>query len=128
MQHLRDVVDARRVDRSHHGGFVDIAHQEILRFTTPECHDRATHHGVGLDADLPQGGNRVLCWLRLQFTAGTDVGHQGDVQKEDVLPADIVAHLSAASRNGKDSMSPTVPPISWMTTSMSGHPWPSSIL
>ena len=28
----------------------------------------------------------------------------------------------AASRNGSDSMSPTVPPISVMTTSMSGPP------
>ena len=30
----------------------------------------------------------------------------------------------AASRNGSDSMSPTVPPISWITTSTSGPPRP----
>ena len=54
----------------------------------------AQHERVGLDADLAQRGDRVLGRLGLQLTAGREVGHQRDVQEEDVVAADVVAHLA----------------------------------
>ena len=51
-------------------------------------------HGVGLDADLAQRGDRVLRGLGLQLAGRADEGHQGDVQEEAVVAADVVAGLA----------------------------------
>ena len=54
----------------------------------------AADDGVGLDADLAQRGDRVLGGLGLQLAGRSDVGHQRDVQEEDVAAADVVTHLA----------------------------------
>ena len=95
VQHLRDVVDARRVDAGDDGLLVDVAHQRDLALDRlGDLAVGAADDGVGLDADLAQRGDRVLGGLGLELTAGADVGHQRDVQEEDVLPADVVADLA----------------------------------
>lgn len=45
------------------------------------------------------------------------------MQEEDVVAAELVPDLAAASRKGWDSMSPTVPPISVMITSTPSPAW-----
>lgn len=47
-----------------------------------------------MNADGAQRSNRVLGWLGLQFLAGADVGHQRDVNEEDVAAADVLADLA----------------------------------
>ena len=61
------------------------------------------------------------CWVGLVFSSpdGADVGQQRDVQKKHVSRPISWRIWRIASRNGWDSMSPTVPPTSVMTTSTS---------
>ena len=95
VQHLGDVVDRRRVRGGDHGLLVDVAHQRDLPLDrVRQLAVGAADHGVGLDADLAQRGDRVLGRLGLQLAGRADVGHQGDVQEEAVVPADVVAHLT----------------------------------
>ena len=95
MQHLGDVVDARRVlggdDRLH----VDVAHERDLGLhRLRDVAVGAAHDRVGLDADGPQRGNGVLRRLGLEFAGRADVRHQRDVEEEHVVAADVVAHLA----------------------------------
>jgi hypothetical protein len=71
---------------------------------------------VGLDTDAAQGADRVLGRLRLQLAGGADGRQPGDVDVEDIAAADVLAHLADRLENGRDSMSPTVPPTSTITT------------
>ena len=95
MQHLRDVVDRRGVAGVDHGLAVDVAHQRDLALHG--VRDRpvgAADDRVGLHADRAQRGDRVLGRLGLQLARRADVGHQRDVQEEDVVAADVVADLA----------------------------------
>ena len=95
VQHLGDVVDRRRVRGGDHGLLVDVAHQRDLALDgVGQLAVGAADDGVRLDADLAQRGDRVLGGLGLQLTGRADVGHQRDVQEEDVAAADVVAHLA----------------------------------
>ena len=95
VQDLGDVVDARGVDAAGDRLGVDVAHQRDLALDAlGDLAVGAQHDGVGLDADLAQRGHRVLGRLGLQLTAGREVGHQRDVQEEDVVAAHVVAHLA----------------------------------
>ncbi len=91
---------------------------EILRLTpSGQLAVAAAHQRVRGDADAAQRGDRVLGRLGLQLAG----------RREVRAPARRAGRSScrgptswrtwrAASRNGSDSMSPTVPPISVMTT------------
>ena len=95
VQHLRDVVDRRRVRRRDDGLLVDVAHQRDLALDrVRQLAVGAADHRVGLDADLAQRGHGVLGGLGLQLAGRADVGHQRDVQEEAVVAADVVAHLA----------------------------------
>ena len=96
VQHLRDVVDRRRVGGGDHGLVVDVAHQRDLALDARPGSRRSErqHDRVGLDADAAQRGDRVLGRLGLQLAGRADVGHQRDVQEEAVVPADVVADLA----------------------------------
>lgn len=95
VQHLGDVVDRPGVRAGHHGGLVDVAHQRDLALDGGgDLAVGAQHDGVRLDADVAQGGHRVLGGLGLQLAGGADVGQQRDVDDEDVVPADLVADLA----------------------------------
>ena len=95
MQHLRDVVDRRRVGSRHHGLLVDVAHQrDLLLHRGRDLAVGAADDRVGLDADGAQRGHRVLGRLGLELARRPDPGHQGDVQEEDVVATDVVAHLA----------------------------------
>ncbi len=102
VQHLGDVVDRRRVGGGDHGLVVDVAHQRDLALdAVRELPVRAADDGVGLDADGAQRGDRVLGRLGLQLARRADVGHQGDVDEEAVLPADLVAGLAGGLEEGQ---------------------------
>ena len=95
VQHLRDVVDRRGVDRGDDGLLVDVAHQRDLALDV--VRDRpvgAADDRVGLDADRAQRGDRVLGGLGLQLAGRADPRHQRDVQEEAVVAADVVADLA----------------------------------
>jgi hypothetical protein len=95
VQHLGDVVDRRRVGSGDDGLAVDVAHVGDLALDAlGQLAVRAAHDGVGLDADLAQGCDRVLGRLGLQLLGGADVGHQGDVDEEDVVAADRLTDLA----------------------------------
>lgn len=95
VQDLGDVVDRLGVDRGDDGGFVDVAHQGDLAFDGGgDLAVGAQDDRVGLDADVAQGGDRVLGGLGLQLAGGADVGQQRDVDDEDVVAADFVADLA----------------------------------
>ena len=95
VQHLGDVVDRRRVGRGDHGLLVDVAHQRDLALHRGrDLAVGAAHDGVGLDTDRAQRRDGVLGRLGLQLAGRADPGHQRDVQEEDVVAADVVAHLA----------------------------------
>ena len=95
VQHLRDVVDRRRVGRGDHGLVVDVAHQRDLALdAVGQVAVGAAHDRVGLDADGAQRGHRVLGRLGLQLARRADVGHQRDVDEEAVVAADLVPRLA----------------------------------
>ena len=95
VQDLGDVVDRRSVGTGDDGVLVDVAHQRDLALDgLGQLAVRAADHGVGLDADLAQRGDRVLGGLGLQLLGRPDVGHQGHVQEEDVAAADVVTDLA----------------------------------
>jgi hypothetical protein len=95
VQGLGDVVDAGSIGGVHHGVDVHVAHAAdffahgVRHFTVRADNDR-----FGLDADGPQGGDGVLGGFGLQFLGRSDVRNQGDVQEEDVGPADVLADLA----------------------------------
>ena len=62
---------------------------------------RAQADGVGLDADAAQGGHAVLGRLGLELLADRDVRHQGDVDVEDVLAAQVVLELADRLQEGQ---------------------------
>jgi hypothetical protein len=102
VQHLGDVVDRRRVDGGGDRLLVDVAHQRDLALDRlGDLPVGAQDEGVGLDADLAQGRDRVLGRLGLQLAARGEVGHERDVQEEAVVPADLVAHLTGGLEEGQ---------------------------
>lgn len=95
VQDLRDVVDRLGVDRRHHGGLVDVAHQRDLAL------DGGGDLAVGpkddrvrLDTDVAQRRDRVLRRLGLQLARRADVRQERDVHDEDVVAADLVTDLA----------------------------------
>ena len=61
----------------------------------------AAHDDVGLDTDAPQLVDAVLGGLGLEFAAGVDERDEGDVDVDDVLPADVVAELTDGLQEGQ---------------------------
>src|SRR5262249_42617226 len=59
------------------------------------------HDGVGLDADAPQRGDRVLRGLGLQLAGRPDVGQQRHVQEEAVVATDLVPDLAYGLQEGQ---------------------------
>ena len=73
----------------------------------------AAEQDVGLDADPAQLLDAVLGRLGLQLAGGGDERHQGEVDVEHVARGRRPCGIwRMASRNGRLSMSPTVPPTS----------------
>jgi len=67
---------------------------------------------VGMDTDAAQLVDRVLCGFCVQLAGGLDERDERDVDGTSRSRADSRRNWRSASRNGSDSMSPTVPPIS----------------
>ena len=74
VEHLGDVVDARRIHRCNHGLFVDVAHQRDLALDA-DRHGavRTQHKRIRLNTDAAKCCDRVLRWFGLEFTRWTDV-------------------------------------------------------
>ncbi len=66
-----------------------------------ERHLGTAEQDVGLDADGAQLLDRVLGGLGLHLAGGLDVGHQGDVDEQAVLAADIDAELADRLQEGQ---------------------------
>src|SRR5213079_1551855 len=77
----------------------------------------ATHQDVGLDPDLHQLPDGVLGRLGLELGGGGDEGDEREVDEQRIVAADLLAELTNGFQERSDSMSPTVPPISVITTS-----------
>lgn len=102
VQDLGDVVDRAGVLAGDHGGVVHVAHQPDLPLDGDgHVAVGAQHDRVRLDTDVAQRGDRVLGGLGLQLAGGADVGQERDVDDEDVVPADLVAHLADGLQEGK---------------------------
>ena len=102
VQHLRDVVDRRRVGAGDDALGVDVAHQADLALEVgADLAVGAADQRVGLDADAAQRGHRVLGRLGLQLAGRRDVGDQRDVQEEAVVAADLVPHLAGGLEEGQ---------------------------
>ncbi|BCB89179.1 hypothetical protein Psuf_064920 [Phytohabitans suffuscus] len=75
MQHLGDVVDARRVRGGDHGLAVDVAVQrELVLELVGDLAVGAADERVRLDTDVAQLGDRVLGRLGLQLAGGARYG------------------------------------------------------
>ena len=79
----------------------------------------AAHEHVRRDADAPQLVDGVLGRLGLQLARVADVGDEREVDEHAAPAPTSTGNWRIASRNGSDSMSPTVPPISVITKSTS---------
>ena len=78
----------------------------------------AKHEDVRLDTDAPQLLDGVLGGLGLELADRVQERHERDVDEHDAFSRPISLRIwRIASRNGWDSMSPTVPPTSTITTS-----------
>ncbi len=102
MQHLRNVVNTRRVDGGDDGLFVDVAHQADLAFHVGWNRPiGTTHHGIRLNTDLAKRRHRMLRGLGLQLSRRADVGHQRNMQEEHVLAPHLVANLPGGFEKGQ---------------------------
>ncbi len=102
VQDLGDVVDRRGVDGRRDRVPVDVAHERDLALDRlGDLPVGAQDEPVGLDADLAQGRHRVLRRLGLELAARGEVGNQGDVQEEAVVPADVLADLPGGLEEGQ---------------------------
>src|SRR5699024_3145964 len=101
VEDLRDVVDAQGVDAGDDGLGLDIAGAGDLRpDRIRQLTVRAQDDGVGLDADRAQRRHRVLGRLRVQLGGGLEVGHEGDVDEEYIVAADVVTDLARRLEEG----------------------------
>ena len=108
----------RHVDRADDGLDGTFEKSAIFFLVALGIGRRAAEQDVGLDADLAHLLHGVLGRLRLQLAGGLDVRHERDVDADRVVRVRAsIFSWRMASRKGRDSMSPTVPPISMMATS-----------
>ena len=95
MQHLRDVIDGRGVRRGDDTVDVDVAHErDFVLERLGHLPVAAQNERVGGDTDAAQRGDRVLRGLGLELAGRLQVRHQGHMQEEDVVAADVVPDLA----------------------------------
>lgn len=95
VQRRGDVVDARQVDGVDHAFHVDVAHErDLVAVARADRTVAAEHERVGLDADLAEGGDRVLGRLGLLLAGRAHEGHERDVHEEHAVAAELVAELA----------------------------------
>src|SRR5699024_10578538 len=101
VQHLGDVIDARGIHAGDDGVALHVAHRgDLVLDGFGDVPVRAAHDRIGLDTDAAQGGHRVLGGFGLQLTTGAQIGNEGDVHEEDVVPAHVLAHLTGRLEEG----------------------------
>ena len=66
---------------------------------------------------MERSSDRVLGGLGFEFAGGADEGQQGDVDVGQVVATHVLPEFTDGFEEGQCSMSPTVPPISVITTS-----------
>ena len=95
MQHLGNVIDRRCVGCGDHTVDIDIAHQRDLLFERlGNIAIAPQDQRIRCDADIAQGGDRMLGGFGLQLPRRRQIRNQRDVQEKAVLPAHLVAHLA----------------------------------
>ncbi|BAI65237.1 hypothetical protein RMDY18_14050 [Rothia mucilaginosa DY-18] len=102
VQSLGDVVDAGCVSAGDDCVAVHVAC--VTNLDTVRYGDltlTAQDQTVRLDAQAAQCCDGVLGRLGLELAGGADEGHQGDVQEEDVLAANIAAYLACCLHKGQ---------------------------
>ena len=119
----RHIVDVGHIERLYHGTFAHVTEQRNLgALALGHRFLGAAKQDIGLDADRAQLLDRVLRRLGLKLARGLHPGQQGQVDEDHVPARQLVADMTMASKNGRSSMSPTVPPISTRTKSASSLP------
>ena len=116
-RHRVDVLDV--VGGNHRLERQTCEQRDLLADVAREHRLRPAEQHVRLDADTAQLVHRVLRRLGLQLPGVLDVRHEREVDEHAAPRPTSTGNWRIASRNGSDSMSPTVPPISVITTSTS---------
>ncbi len=98
----RDLVDRPRVERLDHVLLLHVAEKGYLVAYVPRERDLGTaEEYVGLDTDLPEPLDAVLRRFRLYLVGRLDVRDEGQVNVEDVLPAEVHPKLADRLEKGQ---------------------------
>jgi len=90
-----DLVDGRHIGTLDDTAEIHIAEKRYLAFDLiRQGAFTATDQEVGLDPDFHEVPDGVLGRLGFQLPRGRDVGHQGQVDEQGVLPADLMPELA----------------------------------
>jgi hypothetical protein len=88
-------IDALGIERGDHRFLADVAELRDLRpLGFGQRMLAAAQQDIGLNAERGQLAHAVLGGLGLQLARRRDIGHQGDVDEQRVLAADLVAQLA----------------------------------
>ena len=123
VQHLRNLVDAVHVPHRDDRVFRHVREERnLLRIRRRECGRSARHSSTCGEMPISRSFC-TLCWVGLVFSSPAVAMYGTSVRctKHALLRPRRRLIWRAASRNGSDSMSPTVPPISTIATSGSPH-------
>lgn len=92
----RDFVDRKiLVDFLDNGFQVDVAEEgDLFSFFARDVLFAAADQHIGLDPDLTQQADRVLGGFCFDFRSGLKVGDQREVDKEAIVPADVLSELA----------------------------------
>ena len=102
LEEQRHLVDRVGGGGRHDGIDVDVAEEgDLLAQVVIDRPVAAGDDDVGLDADAAQLLDRVLRRLRLQLAGRGESGQQRDVDVEDVVAADVLAHLADGLEEGQ---------------------------
>ncbi len=114
----RHVIDRADVARLDHRAFAHVAEQaELAALLARDFAVGAAQQDIRLDADRAQLLDRMLRRLGLQLAGRGNIGQQRQVDIDAWPRGSSLPSWRIASKNGRPSMSPTVPPISTSTKS-----------
>ena len=95
VEHQRHVIDRLYCTRLEYGPWRHITEQgDFLLEVRAKCLAGAADQHVGLDTDLAQCFNAVLCGLGLELSAGAEIRYQCNMDIQHVVAAQVEAELT----------------------------------